>query len=53
MESAAITTRELKAGRELFRMVLQQDCISIKVMNLMTMGPYESPVPAWTPSVTY
>lgn len=36
-----------------FRKVLQAGCRTIKVMNLMTMGPYESPDEVWMPSVQY
>jgi hypothetical protein len=38
---------------ELFRAALVSGCRTIKVMNLMTMGPYEPPRGVWLPSVLY
>jgi len=38
---------------ELFRGALGRGFKTIKMMSLMTMGPYESPTGAWAPSVTY
>jgi hypothetical protein len=37
----------------LFRKVLQAGHRTIKVMNLMAMGPYERPDAVWMPSVIY
>ena len=36
-----------------YRSVLQADCRVIKVMNYMTLGPYEQPDEVWMPSVLY
>jgi GNAT superfamily N-acetyltransferase len=38
---------------DLFRALLAAGCRTIKVMNLMTMGPYEPPQGVWLPSVLY
>ena len=37
----------------LYRRLLANGCRTRKVMNLMTMGPYEEPEGAWMPSVAY
>ena len=37
----------------LYREALQQGCRLMKVMNLMTFGPYEPPEPTWMPSIAY
>jgi len=37
----------------LFRAFLAVGARTVKVMNLMTIGPYEAPHPAWMPSVMY
>ena len=36
-----------------YRSALQADCRVIKVMNYMTLGPYEQPDEVWMPSVLY
>lgn len=36
-----------------FRAFLQAGCRTVKIMNLMAMGPYEQPQPVWMPSVLY
>jgi predicted N-acetyltransferase YhbS len=36
-----------------YRKALQADCRVIKVMNYMTLGPYEQPDEVWMPSVLY
>ncbi len=36
-----------------YRKALQADCRVIKVMNYMTLGPYEPPEEVWMPSVLY
>jgi predicted N-acetyltransferase YhbS len=38
---------------ELYRQFLKAGCRAIKVMNLMTIGPYERPDGVWMPSVLY
>jgi hypothetical protein len=38
---------------DLFRAALKRGFKSIKVMNMMSIGPFDSPTGAWTPSVTY
>ncbi|HMD48644.1 MAG TPA: GNAT family N-acetyltransferase [Bryobacteraceae bacterium] len=37
----------------LFRAFLGTGARTVKVMNLMTIGPYEAPQPVWMPSVMY
>lgn len=37
----------------LFRAFLKTGARTVKVMNLMTIGPYEAPQPVWMPSVMY
>ncbi|MBZ5607300.1 MAG: GNAT family N-acetyltransferase [Acidobacteriia bacterium] len=37
----------------LFRAFLKAGCRTVKMMNLMAMGPYEQPAPVWMPSVLY
>ncbi len=37
----------------LYRKFLQAGCRPIKVMNLMAMGPYESPDEVWMPSIAF
>jgi predicted N-acetyltransferase YhbS len=37
----------------LYRKALAAGCRTIKVMNLMTIGPYEEPTATWIPSVMY
>lgn len=37
----------------LYRALMSQGCRVTKVMNLMTLGPYEEPTPVWLPSVAY
>jgi len=37
----------------LYRKVLKAGCRTIKVMNLMALGPYEQPGELWLPSVLY
>ena len=37
----------------LFHAFLASGARTVKVMNLMTMGPYEAPQPVWMPSVMY
>jgi hypothetical protein len=37
----------------LYRKALQRGCRVIKVMNYMTLGPYEHPDEVWMPSVLY
>ena len=37
----------------LFRAFLAAGARTVKVMNLMTIGPYEAPQPVWMPSVMY
>ncbi len=37
----------------LYRRLLQAGCRTIKVMNLMALGPYEPPDGVWLPSVLY
>jgi hypothetical protein len=37
----------------LFRAFLSSGARTVKVMNLMTIGPYEAPQPVWMPSVLY
>jgi hypothetical protein len=37
----------------LFRAFLATGARTVKVMNLMTIGPYEAPQPVWMPSVSY
>ena len=36
-----------------YRRLLKSGCRAIKVMNLMAMGPYDSPDEVWMPSVAY
>jgi ribosomal protein S18 acetylase RimI-like enzyme len=36
-----------------FRAFLQAGCRTIKIMNLMALGPYEQPDTVWLPSVLY
>jgi hypothetical protein len=36
-----------------YRKALQAGCRTIKVMNYMTLGPYERPEEVWIPSVLY
>jgi predicted N-acetyltransferase YhbS len=36
-----------------FRRLLAEDCVTNKVMDLMTVGPYEPPNEVWMPSVSY
>jgi hypothetical protein len=36
-----------------YRKALQRGCRMIKVMNYMTLGPYEHPDEVWMPSVLY
>ncbi len=36
-----------------FRAFLQAGCRTVKIMNLMALGPYEQPQPVWMPSVLY
>ncbi|HTS47615.1 MAG TPA: GNAT family N-acetyltransferase [Bryobacteraceae bacterium] len=36
-----------------FRAFLQAGCRTVKIMNLMAIGPYEQPQPVWMPSVLY
>ena len=36
-----------------YRKALQAGHRTIKVMNLMAMGPYEPPSPVWMPSVAF
>lgn len=38
---------------DLFRAMLAGGCRTIKIMNLMTTGPYEPPQGVWMPSVLY
>lgn len=40
-------------AHDLFRKLLDGGCRTIKVMNLMTVGPYEPPEPVWMPSVLF
>ena len=42
----------LKDG-DLFRAFLKAGCRTVKIMNLMAMGPYEEPASVWMPSVLY
>ena len=35
------------------RAALRSGCRLSKVMNLMTLGPYEEPAPVWMPSIAY
>jgi len=37
----------------LFRAFLKAGCRTVKMMNLMAMGPYEAPVSVWMPSILY
>jgi hypothetical protein len=37
----------------LFRAFLKAGCRTVKMMNLMAMGPYEAPSSVWMPSVLY
>lgn len=37
----------------LYRTALAQGCRLLKVMNLMSLGPYEPPEPTWMPSIAY
>jgi ribosomal protein S18 acetylase RimI-like enzyme len=37
----------------LFRAFLRAGCRTVKMMNLMAMGPYEAPSSVWMPSVSY
>jgi hypothetical protein len=37
----------------LYRRFLQAECKNRKVMNLMTIGPYEEPRGSWMPSVGF
>jgi GNAT superfamily N-acetyltransferase len=37
----------------LFRAFLKAGCRTVKMMNLMAMGPYEAPASVWMPSVLY
>jgi hypothetical protein len=37
----------------LFRAFLQAGCRTVKMMNLMSMGPYEAPASVWMPSILY
>ena len=37
----------------LFRALLKAGCRTVKMMNLMAMGPYEAPASVWMPSVLY
>lgn len=37
----------------LYRGLLASGCRTVKVMNLMTLGPYEEPAEVWMPSVLY
>lgn len=36
-----------------YRAVLRAGCRLSKVMNLMTVGPYEEPAPVWMPSIAF
>lgn len=38
---------------ELYRYALEQGCRSIKLGQMMAMGPFEAPTGHWTPSVAY
>ena len=37
----------------LFRAFLKAGCRTVKIMNVMAMGPYEEPASVWMPSVLY
>jgi GNAT superfamily N-acetyltransferase len=37
----------------LFRAFLKAGCRTVKMMNLMALGPYEAPTSVWMPSVLY
>jgi GNAT superfamily N-acetyltransferase len=37
----------------LFRAFLKAGCRTVKIMNLMAIGPYEEPASVWMPSVLY
>jgi ribosomal protein S18 acetylase RimI-like enzyme len=37
----------------LFRAFLKAGCRTVKIMNLMAMGPYQQPASVWMPSVLY
>jgi GNAT superfamily N-acetyltransferase len=37
----------------LYRAALKSGCRLSKIMNLMTLGPYETPSPVWLPSIAY
>jgi GNAT superfamily N-acetyltransferase len=37
----------------LYRAALASGCRLSKVMNLMTLGPYEEPAPVWLPSIAF
>jgi GNAT superfamily N-acetyltransferase len=37
----------------LYRGALRSGCRLSKVMNLMTLGPYEEPAPVWMPSIAF
>ena len=37
----------------LFRSFLKAGCRTVKIMNVMAIGPYETPVSVWMPSVLY
>ena len=42
----------LKDG-PLFRALLKAGCRTVKMMNLMALGPYEEPASVWMPSILY
>jgi ribosomal protein S18 acetylase RimI-like enzyme len=37
----------------LFQALLKAGCRTVKMMNLMAMGPYEAPTSVWMPSILY
>jgi hypothetical protein len=37
----------------LYRAALRSGCRLSKVMTLMTIGPYEEPMPVWMPSIAF
>ena len=37
----------------LFRAFLKAGCRTVKMMNVMAMGPYEAPISVWMPSILY